>query len=318
MYYWRVRAVNGTGASDWSETVTFTTTGNLPAPPLLTTPADSTSELPFTVALHWQAEVGARVDMQLAVDETFSSIVVAVTGVQADSFEVSGLKPATVYFWRARAVNEAGASAWSEAARFTTKLNSPTAPVLLEPLNGALDVVRDITLRWQAGAETYDLQVSADEQFASLLVDETGIDSAFYDLDALSPFTTYYWRVRGLNAAGAGGWSAEYQFTTVNNVAVESELPDDLELSENYPNPFTSQTTIVFKVSGSASPVQLAVYDLLGRPVTLLVDGVLPTGSHQVIWNGSTDSGIQVKSGLYIYQLRQGERHRERKMMIIR
>ncbi len=319
VYYWRVRAVNDTGASDWSETFHFTTAGNLPAPPVLTAPADSTADLPYSLALRWQAETGARVDMQLAVDGAFSSIVVAVTGVSADSFQVTGLKPATEYFWRARAVNEVGASAWSGAARFTTRLNPPAAPILLMPLNGALDIARDLMLRWEAGGDHYDLQVATDEQFANLLVDEAEIDSAFFALSELSPFTTYFWRVRSMNAAGEGDWSAIYQFTTVNNVATEdAALPDMLELHENYPNPFASQTTIVFKVEGSTSPVQLAIYDLLGRPVTMLVDGVMPTGTHQVIWDGSTDVGIQVKSGLYIYQLRQGERHIERKMMIIR
>lgn len=70
------------------------------------------------------------------------------------------------------------------------------------------------------------------------------------------------------------------------------------ELQGSYPNPFNPQTVISYTLPATAT-VDLRVYDLLGREVALLVDGVQEAGRQQVAWNAA-----HLASGVYIYRLR--------------
>lgn len=76
------------------------------------------------------------------------------------------------------------------------------------------------------------------------------------------------------------------------------QAPDEVKLDQNYPNPFSSQTKIGFDVT-QESRVQIAVYDMLGRQVTLLVDEDLAPGHHIKEWDGSL-----LASGIYFYVLK--------------
>ena len=64
-------------------------------------------------------------------------------------------------------------------------------------------------------------------------------------------------------------------------------------------------TTITFELA-RAGAVRCDVYDVHGRHVATLLDGVASAGQHSVTWNGRTDRGLSVPSGVYQYQL-QGE-----------
>ncbi|HAH22929.1 MAG TPA: hypothetical protein DCL77_04070 [Prolixibacteraceae bacterium] len=93
--------------------------------------------------------------------------------------------------------------------------------------------------------------------------------------------------------------------------SVESELKNELELT-NYPNPFTSITTIQFQTPTSAS-VSLEVFDQTGKKVTTLVNKKLPSGTHQAKFDGSFLPG-----GIYFYQLKVGESSTTRKMILMK
>ncbi|MGB6122083.1 MAG: alpha-amylase family glycosyl hydrolase [Bacteroidota bacterium] len=79
-------------------------------------------------------------------------------------------------------------------------------------------------------------------------------------------------------------------------------VPTEFALDQNYPNPFNPTTTIRFSLP-QAVPVRLAIYDLLGRHVTTLIDGHREAGNHTVVWNGVNDSGVQMGTGVYFYRL---------------
>ena len=65
----------------------------------------------------------------------------------------------------------------------------------------------------------------------------------------------------------------------------------------NYPNPFNPTTTVTFKIP-EASQVHMAVYDVLGRQVRLLVDGTLPEGNHTT----SFEAG-DLPTGVYLLRM---------------
>jgi hypothetical protein len=79
-------------------------------------------------------------------------------------------------------------------------------------------------------------------------------------------------------------------------------IPEDCGLSVNYPNPFNSQTVIEYRMPGSAE-VDLAVYDLNGRPVRSLVRESKPAGYHTARWDGTDDAGRTAASGIYYYRI---------------
>jgi hypothetical protein len=76
----------------------------------------------------------------------------------------------------------------------------------------------------------------------------------------------------------------------------------ELAVLPSYPNPFNPSTTIRYEIAKDQE-VRLAVYDVQGRLVRSLVNGVETEGVHQVAWNGIDDRGNPVSSGIYFVRL---------------
>jgi polyhydroxybutyrate depolymerase len=90
-----------------------------------------------------------------------------------------------------------------------------------------------------------------------------------------------------------------------------------LVLSQNVPNPFYPSTTIFYQL-GEAAGVKLRVFDVNGRLVRTLVNGRQDARPHQVEWNGRDDTGHEVASGAYFYQLTAGSRSATRRLVVVR
>lgn len=75
------------------------------------------------------------------------------------------------------------------------------------------------------------------------------------------------------------------------------ELSSELALFQNFPNPFNSSTEIVYELT-ALSQVRLEAYDLLGRKVDTIIDGIQPGGKYSVTW---VPEGIA--QGIYLYRL---------------
>jgi hypothetical protein len=80
------------------------------------------------------------------------------------------------------------------------------------------------------------------------------------------------------------------------------DIPAAYRLSQNRPNPFEATTAIVFDLPkwGFAD---LRVYDVVGRLVKTLADGVYPPGSHSVKWEADDDAGTKVRPGVYFIRI---------------
>ncbi|HEU4363871.1 MAG TPA: FlgD immunoglobulin-like domain containing protein [Candidatus Krumholzibacteria bacterium] len=93
--------------------------------------------------------------------------------------------------------------------------------------------------------------------------------------------------------------------------------PAEFDLAQNAPNPFNPVTTIPFKLSRGGH-IALAVFDVAGRRVRALVDGVLPPGLHEVSWDGRDDAGREVASGVYFYRMETLGRSATRRMVLLK
>jgi hypothetical protein len=96
---------------------------------------------------------------------------------------------------------------------------------------------------------------------------------------------------------------------TVNNLR---EIPSGFVLQQNYPNPFNPSTTIRYQLS-THSHVTLKVYDVLGREVSTLVNGVEEPGYKAVKWDAS-----RFPSGVYYYRLQVGKYIDTKKLLLLR
>jgi hypothetical protein len=94
-------------------------------------------------------------------------------------------------------------------------------------------------------------------------------------------------------------------------------LPDHFELSQNYPNPFNPTTEIRFTVPVQAE-VRIKVYNLTGQLVRTLVQGSYSAGVHFVQWDGKSDQGIAVSSGLYLYRMEGPKFVQVKKMLMLK
>jgi hypothetical protein len=100
--------------------------------------------------------------------------------------------------------------------------------------------------------------------------------------------------------------------------SVDDELnaPRDFNLGQNYPNPFNATTKIEFRTDGGQ--VNLAVYDVTGSLVKILVDGSLEAGSHSIVWDGKDNNGSDVSSGIYFYRLSGSNAENVRRMTLLK
>ncbi|MFZ5518954.1 MAG: carboxypeptidase regulatory-like domain-containing protein [Candidatus Zhuqueibacterota bacterium] len=96
-----------------------------------------------------------------------------------------------------------------------------------------------------------------------------------------------------------------------------STLPETIELIQNYPNPFNPSTQISFALPRPME-VRLTIFNARGQFIRTLIDGHMDAGLHQISWDGRSDAGARVTSGVYFYRLKTAEADQVRKMILAR
>ena len=96
-------------------------------------------------------------------------------------------------------------------------------------------------------------------------------------------------------------------------------LPQIAVLYPAHPNPFNPETVIPFFIPSGPDPqLVVRIFDLLGRPVRTLRSGSVEGGHHQVVWHGRDDEGRQAGAGVYLVEMRTGNRRQVRKIMLLK
>jgi len=121
------------------------------------------------------------------------------------------------------------------------------------------------------------------------------------------------------------GWFVDDIFLVLNqdmppNVNTDSgiiNLPDQVQLFPNYPNPFNPITNIAFSLA-KYSLVDLKIVDIKGRQICQLLNNDFAAGRHGVSWNGTNDLGAAVGSGIYFMVLRAEGKVLSQKLSLIR
>ncbi|MCD4691881.1 MAG: T9SS type A sorting domain-containing protein [Calditrichales bacterium] len=95
--------------------------------------------------------------------------------------------------------------------------------------------------------------------------------------------------------------------------------PDSYVLSQNYPNPFNGCTRIDVRFSiRPASISDLTIYDIQGQKVCSIKPNFTTAGRYSFLWDGINDFGVQVGSGIYVYQIQMDESVLSKKLILLR
>lgn len=92
----------------------------------------------------------------------------------------------------------------------------------------------------------------------------------------------------------------------------EAALPTAFALEANYPNPFNPETVLPFALP-EAAQVTIAVYDVMGRRVAVLVDGAVAAGHHRVTFRAEG-----LPSGLYLVRMQAGSFAQTRRLTLVK
>ena len=216
-------------------------------------------------------------------DEVFSRMVlVQLNGGASAPYDVELPEPGTI---------------------FRIAIDPFPVPVISAPLDGAATDVTNTSLVWQGSAAPFQVQIATDSTFESIIVDSLNIQSPYFQVANLPEGQQFYWRVRVSDGASnpASDWSRISRFSpmsiSVSNEPDLAPIPDLYKLAVNYPNPFSGITHIRYALPES-TPVQLDVFDLLGRRVKTLVSSEQQSGWHDVEFDGSS-----LPAGMYLYRL---------------
>jgi hypothetical protein len=107
-------------------------------------------------------------------------------------------------------------------------------------------------------------------------------------------------------------------FQVPTNVGVSpAEVPLAYKLGQNFPNPFNPRTVIGFDVR-EKSVVTIKIYSVAGRLVRTLIDGVKEAGSYSVAWDGRSNRGTAVGSGVYFYKMETKGFSETKKLVLLR
>jgi hypothetical protein len=131
--------------------------------------------------------------------------------------------------------------------------------------------------------------------------------------------TTYRVRVRGVSATGVKSVFSVLSDPWVAPVASAADLPSVAALGNARPNPFNARTSITYLVPeglASGAALSLDIYDLRGRHIQELELDSSP-GTHEVVWNGSDDTGRTVPAGVYMAKYTCGQHQSAIKLALV-
>jgi len=109
-----------------------------------------------------------------------------------------------------------------------------------------------------------------------------------------------------------------FNLRTDNTLLGLSMAPKEFQLFQNYPNPFNAQTRIKFAIPKKAK-IELQIYNIKGRLVRNLISNEsYEPGVHNILWDGKSDKGLNVSSGIYLYNLKADQFRATKTFMFIK
>jgi hypothetical protein len=204
-YFARLRALNESGTSGNSDTITFTT---IPAKPQLV--LDNVNQNGLSIS--WTSIVGVK-GYNLQILQGLDTLQIQL-GANVNALEIDTLQTATSYKYRLLAFNESGSSGYSEVV---TALTIPKTPNSL-----SVEAIKNTSAKlvWGEveGTNGYLLEVSSDNFSTKLSAyNPKSISATSDNLEGLSGGITYSFRIKSVNESGQSPYSETVSFSTIPN-----------------------------------------------------------------------------------------------------
>ncbi len=183
-------------------------------------------------------------------------------------------------------------------------------PVELISFNASV-IDGGVRIEWATATETnnagFALERSNDEKNYETVTYQKGsgtstIKNIYSFVDETVEYGVYYYRLKQSDYNG----SSKY----LNVLTVDVGSPKQFSLSQNYPNPFNPSTNIKYTVP-EKSNIKLAVYDVLGREVEVLVNESKEAGTYEITFDAKN-----LTSGIYFYELKTNNFNKTNKMIL--
>ena len=228
MYYWKVRAIDNTGTSNWSEARSFSVLSVAE----LSRPKDEDDDQDINVQLKWDKLTGVTYyECELDTTPDFNSPQYQLFEIPWDDLsnfaDTEFLYFEQIYYWRVRAKHSKDVMDWSETWSFETLIDFKQK----KPNNNATDRMPDVELKWEEveGVNGYFYQLDTDPDFIHPVTYQT----QGYEIlaDTLLFGEKYYWRVLAYHFYDSTQWMNETprNFTVIDEVFLDK--PDDEEVN---------------------------------------------------------------------------------------
>ncbi len=173
----------------------------------------------------------------------------------------------------------------------------------------------EVTLTWLAPSSTMGLSAYVIYRDGAILYTKTRDLATRQFVDPAIPGDHVYL----VKALFGGVYSTPSNQVNVNIVANDDAVATPVlsRMISNYPSPYNRSTRIRYEMVKDAK-VSLAVYNVRGQLVRSLVNEVIPTGIHEIVWNGKDNDGNSIASGVYFYHFSTGSVKQVRKTILLK
>ena len=337
--YWRVRAEVDGEYGDWSDVWRiYTDLGPLE----VLAPTDMAYiETGEQFTYRWSpVENATEYQFVSHSNPDFSGVTpITLTGTSYSSNIESEYTSDSPYYWRVRAKVNGQYGEWSETWRIITKKDGILPPTNIQLIDVPGDHGHSLILTWTLSpdddtithyyiyrsrnselsenilsVESFStiVELIEAEENSTILIDNVpnGTNSYTDETVPLSGVLYYYW-IQSVNESGGSEKIAAGFVTSV------SVIPNIFKVKSPYPNPFNPTTTIQYEIPFDTH-VKLVIYDILGRKIAVLQNGIISAGVHEAKWDGKNKYGELTGSGVYVYQLITGDHKAQGKVLFLR
>jgi len=159
------------------------------------------------------------------------------------------------------------------------------------------------------------LSLSAEFDFCEMM----GDDDYYYYYDSLNCYDMFEMQfgIMDIQDITLDFWM-EMSYSGPLAIAGEIGLqPGQFKLHQAYPNPFNPTTTLKYEM-GSAGPVSIDVFDVNGRKIRSLYNGIQIPGQHEIRWDAKDDHGRSMSSGVYLFKVNVNGKQQTAKSLLLK